>query len=194
MKGITCCYSGAGNTKLACRYIAGRLGIPFDVVDIVNSREDDLRPYDVVGFATFTDFLAPPYLYQVFVQGLPRPEGKPAFVSNTYGSISGKTLRILKRTVTAKGFVVIVGHSLHTPESYPPMIARGRGAERMPNEKMMRDLDSFISELGQSLTLMQKGQKIGSKRLSIGLMNSMLPALPRTTGHGGKNCRRVIVH
>jgi hypothetical protein len=37
--------------------------------------------------------------------------------------MSGRTLRILERKVTARGFVVIAGHSLHTPECYPPIIA-----------------------------------------------------------------------
>ena len=125
MKGVIYYYSGAGNTKLACRYIAGNVAIPFDLVDVVKEKQIDLEPYDVVGFATFTDFLGPPHLFQAFVEGLPRQEGKLAFVFNTYGARSGRTLRILEKRGAAKGFVVIAGHSLHTPECYPPMIARG---------------------------------------------------------------------
>ena len=71
---------------------------------VVKRKEVDLELYDVAGFATFTDFWAPPYLFQGFVEGLPQPEGKLAFVFNTYGALSGKTLRILERPVAAKGF------------------------------------------------------------------------------------------
>ncbi len=180
MKGVIYYYSGAGNTRLACRYIAGNINVPFDLVDVVKKKEVDLEPYDVVGFATFTDFWAPPYLFQAFIEGLPQQEGKLAFVFNTYGMLSGKTLRILERTAAAKGFVVIAGYSLHTPESYPPAISRGRGAEEMPNEKKLGDFDTFISELGQFLERAEEGQKIERQRVSIGLVNSILPPFPRT--------------
>jgi len=181
MKGIICYYSGSGNTKLACRYIVGNIEVPFDLVDVVKEREIDLETYDVVGFATFTDFVGPPYLFQAFIEGLPRQEGKLAFVFNTYGFISGKTLRILERIVAAKGFKVIAGHSLHTPESYPPMSARGRGAEEAPNEKEMRSFDAFISELGQLLERTKEGQRIEKKKVRIGLVNSVVPTYSRTT-------------
>ena len=180
MKGIFCYYSGSGNTRLACRYIAGKIGIPFDFVDVVKEKEVDLEPYDVAGFTTFTDFGGPPYLFQAFIEGLPQQEGKLAFVFNTYGFASGKTLRILERIVAAKGFDVIAGHSLRTPESYPPMIARGMGAEEKPGEKEMKGFDTFISELGQLLGRAKEGQRIESKRVRIGLVNSILPSFPRT--------------
>jgi ferredoxin/flavodoxin len=181
VKGIICYYSGSGNTKLACKYIAGKIGIPFDFVNVVKEEEVDLQPYDVVGFATFTDFGGPPYLFQTFIEGLPQQQDKLAFVFNTYGFMSVKTLRILERTVAAKGFNVIAGHSLKTPESYPPMVARGMGAEEAPSEKEMRAFDTFISELGQLLRSAKEGQRIKSRRVRIGLLNSILPARPRTT-------------
>ncbi len=180
MKGVICYYSGAGNTKLACRYIAGNVAIPFDLVDVVKKKQVDLEPYDVVGFATFTDFWAPPYLFQAFIEGLPQQEGKLAFVLNTFGAFSGRTLRILERTVAAKGFVVIAGHSLHTPECYPPMIARGAGAEDAPDEEKMSDFDTFISELGRFLEQAQAGQRIEKQKVPVGLLNSILPPFPRT--------------
>ncbi len=180
MKGAICYYSGSGNTRLACKYIAEKTGIPFDLVNVVKKKEVDLEPYDVVGFATFTDFWGPPYLFQAFIEGLPQQEGKLAFVFNTYGFISGKTLRILEKVAAAKGFNVIAGHSLQTPESYPPMIARGRGAEEEPNEKKMRDFDTFIAELGHLLGKENEGQSIKRRRVRIGWVNSILPSLPRT--------------
>ena len=149
MKGAIYYYSGSGNTELACRYIAGKIGVPFDLVDVIREKEVDLEGYDVVGFATFTDFWGPPYLFQAFMEGLPQQEGKLEFLFNTYGAISGRTLRILERAAAAKGFDVIAGHSLRTRESYPPMIARGMGAAKAPGEKQMRAFDTFISGLGR---------------------------------------------
>lgn len=70
---------------------------------------------------------------------LPQQNNKPAFVFNTYGFIRGRTLRILDELASEKGFNVIAGHSLHTPESYPPMIARGMGNEKAPNDKEMKN-------------------------------------------------------
>ena len=169
MKGIICYYSGFGNTKLACRYIAGNTDVPFDLVDVVKEKEINWELYDVAGFATFTDFFGPPYLFQAFIEGLPQQESKLAFVFNTYGAISGKTLRVLEGSVAAKGFEVIAGHSLHTPESYPPMIARGMGAEEAPDEEGMSEFDTFISELGQLLERAKAGQKIKGQRVRIGL-------------------------
>ena len=180
MKGIIAYYSSTGNTRLACRYIASRLQVPFDLVDVVEERQVDLAPYDVVGFATFTDFGGPPYLFQAFMEGLPQQQDKLAFVFNTYGAVSLKTLRILQRTVAAKGFTVIAGHSLKTPESHPPTIARGQGSEEMPDEERMRALDAFISELGQLLEQAREGQPIEGKRVRIGFLNSLVPSIPRT--------------
>lgn len=191
MKGIICYYSSTGNTRLACKYVAGNIEVPFDLVDVVKSRKVDLEPYDVVGFATFTDFGGPPHLFQTFMEGLPQQRGKLAFVFNTYGFMSIKTLRILARTAAAKGFHVIAGHSLNTPESYPPMIARGRGAEEAPDEQRMRDFDAFVSTLGQLLEMAKNGQAIERSRVRVGLLNSILPARSRTTARQDMGAKYV---
>ncbi len=180
MKGVIYYYSGSGNTKLACKYIAGNVQVPFDLVDVVKEKQVDLEPYDVVGFATFTDFWGPPYLFKTFVEGLPQQEGKLAFVFNTYGAISGKTLRVMAKDATAKGFCVIAGHSLQTPENYPPMIVRGMGAADAPDEKGMQAFGAFISELGQLFEQAQAGQKVESKKMRIGFLNSLMPVRDRT--------------
>jgi ferredoxin len=180
MRGVIYYYSGSGNTKLAGSYIVRSTQIPFHLVDVVREKEVDLEPYGAVGFATFTDCWGPPYLFQTFIQGLPQQEGKLAFVFNTYGFISGKTLRVLESMVAAKGFNVIAGHSLQMPESYPPMIALGLGAQGAPSEKQVRRFDAFISELEQLLERAKEGHRIERKRVQIGLLNSMLPVRPRT--------------
>jgi NAD-dependent dihydropyrimidine dehydrogenase PreA subunit/flavodoxin len=180
MKGAICYYSGTGNTKLACAYIADRIGVPFELIDVAKVREVDLVPYDVVGLATFADGAGPPQLFLTFVEELAQQAGKPAFVFNTYGAVSGKTLRLLEGAATDKGFRVFAGHSLHTPESYPPMIARGMGAEGAPNRKEMGRFDAFVSDLGRSLNGAGEGDSGGPGRVRIGLFNGLLPTRQRT--------------
>lgn len=180
MKGAICYYSGTGNTKLACSYVAAKIGVPCDLIDVTKQSEVDLNPYDVVGLATFTDFAGPPQLFLAFIEGLPEQGRKLAFVFNTFGAISGKTLRILETAAADKGFEVIAGRSLRTPENYPPMIARGMGAERAPNEREMRKFGAFVSELDQLLQRIEEGERIERRRVRIGLLNSLLPTRPRT--------------
>jgi len=180
-KGIICYYSGSGNTKLACQYIVSNIkSIDFDLFNIARDGTPDLEAYKVAGFATFTDFLGPSYLVQAFLQKLGQQNGKPALVFNTYGAFNGKTLRTLDKWVSAKGFKVVAGHSLHTPESYPPMVARGRGNEQAPSEKEMNAFRKFVAELEEVCSRLKGGQEIRKKRIRIGLLNSVLPTFSRT--------------
>ncbi len=180
MKGIICYYSGSGNTELACQYIAKNVkNVEFELFDIVRADAPDLEQYDAVGFAAFTDFFGPSYIVRAFMEKLPRQNNKPAFVFNTYGFISGKTLKVFKGWAAAKGFDVIAGHSLHTPESYPPMIARGRANEQAPNEKEMKRFNGFISDLDGLLGDIKEGREI-KRGLDISLLNRLLPVFSRT--------------
>jgi ferredoxin/flavodoxin len=181
MKGVICYYSGSGNTKLACQYIAKNIkSINIDLFNIVKSNTLDLKKYEIVGFATFADFLAPPYLVQMFIEKLPQQQDKPAFVFNTYGSITGRTLRILDKWVTNKGFKVIAGHSLHTPESYPPMITKGMGFEHAPNRREMEDFNGFISNLDRLFSILKRGGELERKKIYVGPLNCLLPSFSRT--------------
>jgi ferredoxin len=180
MRGVIYYYSGSGNTKLACSYIARYSETSFDLVDVVREREADLEPYDIVGFATFTDCWGPPQLFQSFIQGLPHQEGKLAFVFNSYGFVSGKTLYVLAGMVSAKGFDVISGHSLRMPESYPPMIARGMGAQEAPSQAQMSRFDAFISDLDLAIERASEGQMVERHKVRVGVLNSLLPVRPRT--------------
>ncbi len=179
MKAILCYYSGSGNTKLACEYMAKNIkNLRIDLFNIVKAGIPDLDKYEVAGFATFANFLAPPYLMQDFLEKLPRQDNKPAFVFNTYGLLSGKTLKILDKWATAKGFKVIAGHSLHTPESYPPMIISGKGNEQAPNEKEMAGFVNFISELERLFHRIKEGSRVERKKTSISILSILLPVFP----------------
>jgi len=181
MKGVICYYSGSGNTKLASRYIAKKIqGVEFDLFNIGKGGTVDLSQYDIVGLAAFTDFFAPSQVMQTFVKGLPQQNGKPAFVFNTYGFISGKTIKVLEKWADARGFQVVSGYSLHTPESYPPMIARGQANVDAPNEKELARFNTFITELGQLCSALANGQSITSQKIKVGLLNYIMPTSART--------------
>jgi ferredoxin/flavodoxin len=180
MKGVICYYSGTGNTKLACQYIAGHSGASFDLVNVIKEKVISLQSYEVVGFATSTDFWGLPQIFQTFIEALPQQTGKPAFVFNTFGAVSGRTLGLLEEAVTSKGFNVLTGHSLRMPENYPPMIARGMGARSSPNEKRLRKFDTFISDLRRLLERLAR-ERIEARRVSVGFLNSVLPLKPRTS-------------
>ncbi|MFA5806211.1 MAG: EFR1 family ferrodoxin [Melioribacteraceae bacterium] len=181
MKGIICYYSNSGNTRLACQYIVKNIkNIDFVFLNIAKDSIPDLGIYNIVGFAAFTDFLGLSKLVQTFIEKLPVQNNKPAFVFNTYGFISGKTLKILDKWVTTRGFKVIAGYSLHTPESYPPMIAKGRGNEQAPGEKKKNEFNSFISEFNRLLYTLGEGKEIKKNKIKIGLFEILLPMYSRT--------------
>jgi ferredoxin len=102
-------------------------------------------------------------------------------VFNTYGNASGRTLKAMERLVAARGFRVIAGHSLHTPENYPPMIAGGKGNEQAPDKKELREFKAFVAGLSEMLDSLKAGQEIGARRMRIGLLSRVMPILPRTT-------------
>jgi ferredoxin len=180
VKGLICYYSGSGNTRLACRYLAKHIkDVEFDFFDITKGDVPNLEPFAVVGFATFTDFFGPPHLLYTFVDSLPRQQGKPAFALNTYGNLTCGTLGALARIVKTKGFQVIAGHSLHMPESYPPMVATGNGREQHPNEHELGAFNDFIAELNRLLGNLQSGRSIAEHKPRLGLANRLIPAPPR---------------
>ena len=176
MKGIICYYSGSGNTKLACQYIAGNLkGIDIKLHNMVKDGIPDLKDYDIIGFAAWTDYWAPSILVEDFIKKLPKQNNKPAFVFNTYGFISGKTQTIFAKLVTARGFKVIAGHALHTPENFPPMIMGGRANEQAPNDKELDNFKKFISELNTLIPQIKEGKELKKGKIK----GAMLPAFPR---------------
>jgi ferredoxin len=180
-KGIICYYSGSGNTKLACRYIQSKIkSVQFDLFNIDRDCAPDLHACDVVGFATFTDFLDPPQLFHTFLARLPGQNKKPAFVFNTYGFINGKTLETLDRLVRARGFRVLAGHSLHMPESNPPMVAGGRANEQAPSEKELAAFNRFIRQLDHSIVLLQQGNEVKRDKTIAGRLADLLPPFSRT--------------
>jgi len=181
MKGIICYYSGSGNTKLACEYInKGIADTDFELYNIVGNDIPDLKKYDIVGFATFTDFWGIPQYFHSFFEKIETVSGKNAFVFNTYGFISGKTLKQFSGLAGEKGFNVLAGHSLHTPENYPPMRTRNRAYDDSPEPKELEEFNAFISRLEIVLDTIAADKQPKRENIKIGLMGTLLPAFSRT--------------
>jgi len=182
MKGIICCYSGSGNTELAINYLKKRIkNVDFELYNIVKNNMPDLSKYDIVGFATFADFWGVPrYFHSFFNKMNPQPN-KYSFVFNTYGFMSIKTLKSLANLAKAKQFDILIGHSLHTPESYPPMRARNRIYDTSPNQKEMDRFDAFISRLDGMLESIRTNKTPEKEKLKVGLLGTIMPAFPPTS-------------
>ena len=192
MQAAICYYSGSGNTELACEYLAQRIeAVPFDLVDITESDQPDLEPYDVVGFATFTDFFAPPQRFQTFLTSLSPQKGDYAFVFNTYGSFSGKTLKVLADLAAARGYRIMLGHSLHTPESYPPLNALGITSETAPKPRELDAFEEFVERLTTKIETLQAGGEPEIEGVKLKLFQRLMPALPRTTSQTLMGDKRV---
>ncbi len=181
MKGIICYYSGSGNTRLAVKYIKSKISsVDFELCNTVRDEIPDLSNYDVVGFATFTDFGSAPQFMHSFFDRVSPQHNNYAFVFNTYGFLSGKTLKSLAKLAKTKNFKILCGHSLHTPESYPPMRSKNKAFDDSPNEKELRKLNEFIAQLDNMLATMQAGNKPTTGRIKVGLLGTLFPAFSRT--------------
>ncbi len=178
MRGVICYYSGSGNTRLASQYITKNItNCSFDLFNIATDGVPDLGEYYVIGLATFTDSWEPPPLMRRFIQELRPWQGMPAFVFNTYGFSSGKTLKTMSRLATDRGCTVFAGHSLHTPESYPPMIAAGHGAEDHPDVEEMQTFNAFITELDRCVSTIAQGGTVEGREFDAGKYR-FVPRIP----------------
>ncbi len=181
MKCLLCYFSGSGNTKLACDYIAGKIKtVEFDFHNILENKPIDFGAYDIVGFAASADLWGPSPRFLTFARSLPVCPGKPAFVFNTYGMVNGGTLGIMARIAAKKGFRLVAGHALHMPENVPTMIVSGMGNEQAPNRKELAAFEDFIKGLSGSLSSPEALRK--AKRFHPPLLDRLLPALPRSFG------------
>jgi len=181
MKGIICYYSGSGNTRLVCNYIQSKIkNADFELYNIVKNDVPDFSKYEIVGFASFTDFGAPPKYIYSFIEKISHQNDKSAFVLNTYGAISGKTVQVFDKLVSEAGFNVLTGFSLHTPESYPPMRKRGMAFDKSPKEKDLRKLDDFILDLDSIIYDMKSDNEVNKRKLNISLTGRLLPVYKRS--------------
>jgi len=173
MKGIIFYYSNSGNTKLAVEYLKSKIkNVEFELFNIVKNNPPNLLDYDIVGFSAWADFGGASQLFCSFVEKLEKQNNKIAFVFNTCGMLPGKTLPHMKRLVESKGFDVIAGYSLHTPESYPPLRKRGINFNNAPKEKELKNFDEFISKLSSIFEAIKENKPFEKIEIKVNpLMN-----------------------
>jgi ferredoxin len=178
MKGIIFYYSNTGNTKLACEYVCRHLpAVDFTLRSIVNASVSDLSPYEIVGFATWADFLSASPLFLRFIKSLPRQNGKNAFLICTYGMFYGRTLKRMYDAVIKRGFSVIAASALHTPENIAAMICSGKANVQAPDEKELASFKKFIEAVKNGTIDKKKNGKY-----VLPFSENFLPALPRFIG------------
>lgn len=177
MKGAIIYYSNTGNTKHACEYIKAKIStVEFDLIDVTKAVYACLLEYDVIGFAFFTDAWQPPKLFVAYIESLTDISGKYSFSFNTYGCISGKSSRTMYKLLKRKGMKVLGTYSLHTPESYPPMIAAGHNYQNSPNTKELNLFNIFIAKLDEKIKKIENGYTIEDNKGKIGVLNALLPS------------------
>lgn len=181
MNGVIFYYSNTGNTKLACQYIIRKLtAITWNLVDITRNDACSVDQFDIVGFAASADYFSPSPIFKTFVGNLPVLKNKPAFVFNTFGNFNGATLRIMAKLVSSRGFRVVTGHALHTPENIATMIMMGLANTQAPNDKELESFNSFIADLDRIVQSLQNDAPIAKlNRFSLPFADGIIPPLPR---------------
>lgn len=176
MKGIIFYYSGSGNTRLVCRYIAARVPqTVFDLYDVQKNTPVDLSRYSLAGFAASAFYWGIPPLMRRFIGRLEKQKDMPAFIFNTFGMMSGRTLKVLEQAVRARGFRVVAGSTLHTPENYPPLISRGWGNEEAPSDQELQRFSAFLSGLQKAADMIREGRVPPVYHARTGFLMSLLP-------------------
>lgn len=171
-------YSTTGNTRLLCEAVKRRIRVDaFDLIDIVGHPDAPVDGYDVIGFATFADEFTIPILMNAFIDNLKIKRPIPAFLLNTYGSITGRTLLDFKNAVTAKGCISIAGISVHTPENYPPMRHKGFGFAHEPNDRELIKIREFIEDLQRKIDDVQNGCPLNA--MCLGFWKPLFPPIRR---------------
>lgn len=182
MRGSIYYYSSTGNTELACEAIVASLpAVDFQLVDVTQQTGPAQVDGDLIGFATWADYWNPPQRMKTFMEEMLSSSGVPAFVFNTFGAMSWRTLATLQQWAEAKGFHVAAGHSLHTPQSFLPLIKRGQGFEKAPNAKELAAFSSFTTRLAGVAETLAAGGDVPTLR--PGMMR-FLPAFSRTHSRG----------
>jgi ferredoxin/flavodoxin len=185
-------HSATGNTLQVCRYTAGWMPeASFDFFNCVARAAPDPSNYDAVGFATPTFHLGVHPALGDVIRGLPRQDGKPAFLLSTYGMMSGKTMMMLDKAVCRAGFSVFAAHSLSAPESFPPFLAKGYANAEAPTDEGLAGLDAFIARLADGFARIRSGRPLERPRIAVSLLERLIP--PGTPAKARKAIGRLSV-
>lgn len=178
MKGIICYFSLTGNTKLSCEYIKKHIkNCDFELYDMTKKMIPNFKWYDIVGFATYCDYFDVPQYIINYFDRMQCQNGKYAFVFNTYGSFSMRTLKTMKQLAESKGFNILAGHSLRTPENYPPLRKNCFKADDHPKSRELEKFDQFIYGLDNIIKEISFDNIPEPTKIHVGLGN-IVPKLP----------------
>jgi ferredoxin/flavodoxin len=175
MKGIIYYYSNTGNTELVCKYISEQVkSVRLELAYIAGRMNADINSYDIIGFAFPTHYLGIPEQMRKFIESIKCNQEKHVFLINTYGMMQGKALRLVKKLLDKKGCRVVSWHTLMTPESFPPFIAKGIISNDKPDEKQISAFKNFIFDLSKKLDEINNGTPPKEAKVKIGFLNSVL--------------------
>jgi ferredoxin len=174
MRGLICCYSTTGNTRLVADRIGvalGARGVETEVRDAVKeSRFNDLGGYDIVGFGTPTMAWKPSWGFLEVLGLVPRQEKLvPSFVFCTSGGQPINTLRTMARLLSEKNFLVIEGLEVTAEVNWP--VARQFGAKAQgfvgkPDEGDLEAVGPFAERIARQVSSKNLRAKIFDFRVS----------------------------
>jgi len=165
--------------------------VDFDLFDIRNLEGFDPSSYTFVGFASYTDYYAPPRSMIDTISKIPLGNGRESFVLMTYAGMIGKAVKGLKEEVEQRGYKVITSHFVAMPESYPPMRKKGIKKEDNPKDPELERFQQFIRELGDLIVTKELKGKVDQKKNKIGLFNTFVPYKIRTDKLKGMGKKKV---
>ncbi|MBN1626721.1 MAG: flavodoxin domain-containing protein [Deltaproteobacteria bacterium] len=126
-KGIVVYYSATGNTAQVAEAIwrGMKSVIPCNVAPIKKVKPEDMADYDVVAIGAPNWYFRVPANVLVFIQGMPRMDGKHCVMFGTHGSGSDGMFWIMSRNILKKGMTIIgwsgwYGTDFLTPHSCVP--------------------------------------------------------------------------
>ena len=160
MKSLILYYSQTGNTKRIARAIHKGMAPLIDQCDLAHVKEisaGDLDAYDLIGLGTpvwmggFTPNV------RIFVENLPKQDGKHLFSFNTHGVMPELYFPSVVRKLTLKGFTVIGTRdwfgSVHFQVAPKPYFTDGH-----PDEIDLKEAEAFGSEMVAASTKIAAGE------------------------------------
>ena len=176
MKTLFCYHSQSGSTATACRSLSKKMDfVSWHLWDVATGIPPEIETYDLIGFATWTYYLGLPPFFEQFLSVLPDQNGKPAFLFSTFGVMPGQVLVKMKKILTAKGYTVLDGYSLHTPESYPPYIVKGWHNLDAPASREVAEFESFAARLAGHLQSIHTGKASKPAKIKLDLFSRLIP-------------------
>jgi flavodoxin/NAD-dependent dihydropyrimidine dehydrogenase PreA subunit len=151
MKSLIIYYSQTGNTKKIARAINKGLSQMVNQADLVPVKEadpDNLNNYDLIGLGSPVWMGGFPPNVRIFVESIPKQEGRHIFTFNTHGVMPELYFPSVTRKLKAKGFTVIGMHdwfgSVHFQIAPKPYFTDGH-----PDEIDLKEAESFGKEMAE---------------------------------------------